>query len=164
MIERTAKDWMLLPLRRYAEFSGRSPRAEYWWFILFSILISIPATIVDLMMGAQIVGSLVSLGLFLPSLAVAVRRLHDIDRSGWWMLLPVPAVFATCVLVGAEFLLNPEAANAVIGGNPLLWAALAAAAITSLLLFVWYCTRGTAGPNRFGEDPLQPAENPTRYF
>lgn len=81
-------------LRQYVTFHGRARRAEYWWFVLFAFLVSFAASIVDMaLLGADlesgsvgIVGGLVSLALFLPSLAVAVRRLHDTDRSGWWVL------------------------------------------------------------------------------
>ncbi len=173
MIERKPAEWMLLPLKRYAEFSGRSPRAEYWWFVLFSILISIPAGIVDAILGAQIVGGLVSLALILPSLAVGVRRLHDVDRTGWWILAPLVPLLPTIALAGVMGAggaiggLLGSGSIAALGaggaGMALVVGGLAVAAI-SILLLVWYCTRGTAGPNRFGEDPLAPAANPTLYY
>ena len=72
---------------KYVTFSGRAPRSEYWFWTLFTIIASIVAGIIDAVIGLGFVGTLVSLGLFLPSLAVAVRRLHDIDRTGWWVLI-----------------------------------------------------------------------------
>jgi uncharacterized membrane protein YhaH (DUF805 family) len=79
-------------LHQYATFGGRARRAEYWWFVLFTMLVSLVASIIDAVMGTTMqsgvgfVGAVASLALLLPSLAVAVRRLHDTDRSGWWVL------------------------------------------------------------------------------
>jgi uncharacterized membrane protein YhaH (DUF805 family) len=79
--------------RKYVDFTGRARRAEYWWFVLFYCLLVGALTAVDvtMMINAQIGGSLLSslgsLALFLPTLAVAVRRLHDTDRTGWWILI-----------------------------------------------------------------------------
>jgi uncharacterized membrane protein YhaH (DUF805 family) len=79
-------------LRQYAIFRGRARRAEYWWFFLFTVLVSIVAGIIDAGLGTTtqsgvgLIGSVASLALLLPSLAVTVRRLHDTDRSGWWVL------------------------------------------------------------------------------
>lgn len=121
---------------KYVTFSGRAARSEYWWFVLFSVIASIVIMIVEnaLGLGQGVVTSgdggfsaaysggvlsiIWSLGNLLPSLAVGVRRLHDTDRSGWWLL---------------------------IGLIPLIGA---------IVLIVFFCSRGTAGPNRFGGDPL----------
>ncbi len=85
-------DWMLLPLKRYAEFAGRSRRKEYWLYTLFVMIISIVSALADAAIGFDWesngpVNSIVGLALLCPSLAVSVRRLHDIGRSGWWLLL-----------------------------------------------------------------------------
>jgi uncharacterized membrane protein YhaH (DUF805 family) len=75
-------------LRNYVTFSGRAARSEYWWFFLFAILCSIAGEILDAATGgAGLINLAVALGLFLPSIALAVRRLHDKDRSGWWYLI-----------------------------------------------------------------------------
>ncbi len=97
-------EWMLLPYRRYAEFYGRSRRREYWLFILFYLLVLMVInaifgeplamragpwfsyTVVENGTGSA-VGNLFWLASLVPGLAVTVRRLHDIDRSGWWLLL-----------------------------------------------------------------------------
>ena len=70
-------------LQRYATFTGRSPRSEYWFFFLFTWVIQ---AVAGLVLSHTLV-SIVSLALLLPSLAVAARRMHDIDRSGWWILI-----------------------------------------------------------------------------
>jgi uncharacterized membrane protein YhaH (DUF805 family) len=124
--------WMLLPLRRYAEFSGRSRRKEYWMFVLLNLLIAVAVwalmallyiaglsetDMTAIMMPVFILYALVALAFVIPGLAVTVRRLHDTDRSGW---------------------------NILLGLIPLVGA---------IVLLVFYCTDGTPGPNRFGPDP-----------
>ena len=75
--------------RRYFDFTTRSSRSEYWWWTLFSILASAVATVFDevLFDGASILDTLNTIILFIPGVTVAVRRLHDTDRSGWWFLI-----------------------------------------------------------------------------
>ncbi len=126
-------EWMLMPLKRYAEFSGRSRRKEYWMFILFEvILFSVVAIVGGMLFGfgdgesgdfGVLSGTLVillivmALGLLIPGIAVTVRRFHDQDKSGWFFLLNfIP----------------------YIGG---------------IIVLVFMCLEGTTGPNRFGADP-----------
>ena len=99
-------------LGKYATFSGRAPRSEYWWWllamiILFTVLALIDGALVAPMLGfeafqpdaGQPLSFMVSLGLLLPNLAVSVRRLHDTDRSGWWLLVGLIPVIGTIVLL-----------------------------------------------------------------
>ena len=67
---------------KYADFTGRASRSEYWWFVLFQVLVSLASS----MLG-DVVNGLVMLGLLLPGLAVGARRLHDIGKSAWFLLL-----------------------------------------------------------------------------
>jgi uncharacterized membrane protein YhaH (DUF805 family) len=73
--------------QKYADFSGRARRSEFWFFEVFAILLSTVAYVIDLVIGMQIVQVLVLLALLVPSIAVSTRRLHDTNRSGWWYLL-----------------------------------------------------------------------------
>ena len=139
--------WMLMPLKRYAQFSGRSRRKEYWMFILFVIIASVLIAIVESILGLDKmlettgpISAMFSLGTLIPYIAVAVRRLHDTNRSGWWLLLPL---IPYALVVGGVVTMNM--ALAVIGGI-----AAFAAGVTVL---VFLCLGGTDGPNRFGEDP-----------
>jgi uncharacterized membrane protein YhaH (DUF805 family) len=121
-------------LSKYATFSGRAARSEYWFFYLATILILIVASILDGILGTGFkavnpltgieqpsgygwIYVIAGLALFLPSLAVGIRRLHDTNRSGWWFLI---------VFTG----------------------------IGAIVLLVWYCTKGTTGSNAYGPDPL----------
>ena len=89
--------------RKYAVFSGRASRSEYWFFVLFEILLYIVLIIADIAMfrgSMNVFSTLASLVLFLPGLAVLVRRLHDTDRSAWWILIPfVPIVGSIWLIV-----------------------------------------------------------------
>ena len=89
-------DFMLMPLKRYAEFGGRSRRKEFWFFFLFYVLGAFVLGIVDGILGlAGMVGpygpltAIFYLGVFIPYLAVAIRSMHDQDRSGWWIICPI---------------------------------------------------------------------------
>ena len=69
----------------YTKFDGRAGRPAYWWWFLFAILVGIGANIIDAILGSfGVVSGLAALALLLPNLSVAIRRLHDIDQSGWW--------------------------------------------------------------------------------
>jgi uncharacterized membrane protein YhaH (DUF805 family) len=84
---------------KYATFSGRSSRSAYWWWILFYVLVFIGASILDAAAGTAVIAILVWLGFFLPNLAVLVRRLHDTDRSGWWVLIGLIPLIGAIVLI-----------------------------------------------------------------
>jgi len=84
---------------KYATFSGRARRSEYWWFALFQALVNIVAYGIEQQTDGGLIGNLIELALVLPALAVAVRRLHDIDRSGWWLLIGVIPVIGWIVLL-----------------------------------------------------------------
>ncbi|MES2338185.1 MAG: DUF805 domain-containing protein [Pseudomonadota bacterium] len=152
-------EWMILPLKRYFEFSGRSRRKEYWMFVLFTVIVSIVLGILDEVLGLKfgesdsvrdngVLGSIFSLATFIPSIAVAVRRLHDTDRSGWWLVVPVVAVLVMIVAaIGGAMGGTSEGAS--VG----LIVAMSIAGISGLILLVLFCLDGTRGPNRFGDDP-----------
>ena len=82
--------------RQYVGFSGRASRAEFWWFFLFGLLVGLAAGIVD---RRGTIGGLISLVLLLPSLAMGVRRLHDVGRSGFWLLIALVPVAGLIVLI-----------------------------------------------------------------
>lgn len=86
-------NWYLEAFKKYAVFSGRSRRKEYWYFFLFSMIISFILGFIEGLLGLggdedfSILGAVYALIVFLPSIALGVRRLHDIGRTGWWLLI-----------------------------------------------------------------------------
>lgn len=98
-------NWFLDAVKnKYADFNGRARRQEYWMYILVYIILAIVAGIIDSIIGIQIVGSILGLALLVPSLAVGVRRLHDIGKSGWFLaisLIPF-GVFYVIYLLAQE--------------------------------------------------------------
>lgn len=99
-------DWYLQVLQKYTVFEGRARRKEYWFFVLFNLIISIVISMVEAGIGTGgVLGLIYMLGVFLPSVAVAMRRLHDTDRSGWWLLLsfvPIIGVIALLILMALD--------------------------------------------------------------
>ena len=85
--------------RKYAMFGGRALRSEYWFFILFQFLVVVALMIVDAVVGTGVLSTLASLAFLLPSLAVGARRLHDIDKSGWWLLIGLIPLIGAIVLI-----------------------------------------------------------------
>lgn len=143
--------WMILPLKRYFDFKGRSRRMEFWMFALLNLIVSFVIGIIIaltsgtgamlndmqagagspfgfLMGGAGILLLIWSLAILIPSIAVAVRRLHDRDMSGWWYL-------GFIVLSLIPFL----------------------NIISAIAFIVLMALPGTEGPNRFGSDPKDPS-------
>ena len=137
--------YMLMPLKRFFDFSGRSRRMEFWMFVVLVVIVSIVTGILDVQLGlggsvsgsseigdgsvsasgnfnAGILTLVWLLIILIPSLALSIRRMHDQDRSGWWILVPI---------AGA--------------------------------IMVWFIP-GTAGPNRFGPDPKGGAPADTQAF
>ena len=99
--------WYFEVLKKYAVFTGRAGRKEYWMFVLFNLIIMIVLAIIEGLAGSPgVIGGLYGLAVLLPSIAVSVRRLHDTNRSGWWVfisLVPVVGVIEAFDLV-AEIL------------------------------------------------------------
>jgi uncharacterized membrane protein YhaH (DUF805 family) len=71
----------------YVVFRGRAVRSEYWYFVLFCLLVALAASIIDYAIKINVIGLLWSLATILPSLSIGARRLYDTDRSGWWQLI-----------------------------------------------------------------------------
>ena len=98
--ERNAVSWYLTVLKNYAGFSGRARRTEYWMFILFNIIISVVLSVIGSVVDqGNILGAIYALAVLIPSLAVAVRRLHDTGRSGWWLLIGLIPLIGAIVLI-----------------------------------------------------------------
>jgi len=163
---------------KYATFKGRAPRSEYWYFFLANWIVSLVVNAITGIVGRMVAAapgpSMHTLGLgivnlildliglasvfvfVIPGIAVTVRRLHDVGRSGWWYL----AILSALVLM---------AGTRRFGSEANLWVSTPVTLISlgALIWFlVWMCRGGTTGPNRYGPDPLAkdgdfaPAESP----
>lgn len=161
-------------VRKYADFSGRATRAEFWWWVLATMLVGFAIGTVDGAINALLAGgigygfsplsSIFGLAVLLPDLAVTCRRLHDIGKSGWWQLAwfviaflgAIPLIAGVIIFVVSGFSgakgweMDEGSLVVMIVGiivSLLIWLAIA------IWWIVWLARQGDAGPNRFGEDP-----------
>jgi uncharacterized membrane protein YhaH (DUF805 family) len=82
-------DLNIATLNKYFKIEGTASRREYWFFVLFTWLVSLGASIVDIVIPGNTLENLASIALLIPSVTVAIRRMHDTDHSGWWLLFPI---------------------------------------------------------------------------
>ncbi|MEY3480675.1 MAG: hypothetical protein RIQ71_1450 [Verrucomicrobiota bacterium] len=116
-------NWYLDAWKNYATFQGRAPRKAFWMFLLFNIIAIVALTVVEGLIGLRgeggygILSGLYSLAVILPALALAVRRLHDTGRSGWWILIGlVPAIGGIILIV--FYALDSQPGTNQYGPNP----------------------------------------------
>jgi len=88
-MEQNGFQWFITAIKKFADFKGRARRKEYWYFVLFSNLITLPLSfLAESLPIISIVSLVFSLALIIPSLATGVRRMHDVGKSGWFLLIP----------------------------------------------------------------------------
>ena len=105
-------DYFLDALKKYADFTGRASRKEYWIFILVYLIINIVLAV----LGLDFISLIAGLGLLVPSMSIAARRLHDTGRSGWWQLIVLIPVIGIIVLI--VFLAQESHGSNDYGDNP----------------------------------------------
>lgn len=165
--------WALRPLKKYAAFSGRASRAEFCWFVLFVLILYAvmwfvflgslgglaaseadpSAGMLGVFGGAGIAIVLFWLVLLIPTLAVQTRRLHDTNRSGWWLVgfYVLYAVYFAMIMraASAAGTTDPSQGGMMVGAGLLGIVMM----VYGIVLLVFYVLPGTRGPNRFGSDP-----------
>lgn len=125
-------------VRKIFNWHDRAPRSEYWWFIVFEIIACPAAVLIGSTIRSEMIllaGAFFCIYLLWAAILVTIRRLHDKDMSGWWVVLML-----ACYGVGS------------VGLFPILVVAL----VVQIFFFIMLVSRGTVGPNRFGPDPLLP--------
>ena len=141
-----------LGFQHYFDFKGRSTRSEYWWWLLFVVLAGIALTIVDMGIGTfnyesgdGLLSGLFKLATLIPGLALGARRLHDINKSAWWLLmwlsflLIIPMIVLLVMGMWLSFLLIIPMIIPMI--------------IPVIVLLVWAARQGDNETNRYGPDP-----------
>jgi uncharacterized membrane protein YhaH (DUF805 family) len=144
-------------------YQGRINRAKFWLAVLIYVVASVIAGAIAFASGSEALGTLihavVSLVAFVSGIFVAIKRLHDRDKSGWWLVLfyIAPGFLAVIGGVAMMFAMMGEA----IGTGSFAFLCFAAAGAISIWAFVEFgCLRGTVGPNQYGPDPLAPEQIP----
>ena len=115
---------------RYAKFDGRATRSEYWYFILFYFILAFIVSLVDILVINPMLGLtpeqaqqggilqiIVGLGLLIPTIALTIRRLHDIGKSGWWLLIALIPIIGALVLI-YFYVQDSQAGSNLYGKNP----------------------------------------------
>lgn len=166
---------MFQPLVKFVQLEGRARRSEYWLFFLFQILVSFALAIIGAIAGLkgpmEAVSNLFSLAMLLPTIAVSVRRFHDINRTGWWLFFPLAVLIIALIVyllangaaLGETFksidmaAVKAEDEQAIMDmftslAPMFVWVGLPWW-LASLVTFVFHVTEGTRGKNRFGPDP-----------
>jgi uncharacterized membrane protein YhaH (DUF805 family) len=89
-------NYYLKVLQNYATFGGRARRSEYWYFALFNVIIAFVLGFIGGMMGTTVLSNIYSLAVLIPGIAVGVRRMHDVGKSGWFLLIPIYNLILAC--------------------------------------------------------------------
>ena len=151
------------PLKKYAQFSGRAPRAEFWWFYLATLVVGFIADVVDRVTGSEfgVLGLVFSLGVTIPSIAVTVRRLHDTSRTGWWLFaVLVPAAIFGFQASQAALARQFETSELA----PSMWVSTFGLVAACVVLLIFMVLPGTKGSNGHGPDPYGEHEDMEAVF
>jgi len=157
---------ILVPFVKYFDFQGRASRAEYWQFMALQMGVGIVLAVVTAGHGPNLLGILWSLAAFIPSIAVAVRRYHDINRTGWWYLFPAAVLvvgfaiaFSTGMGTATSLASQPHSAldftptPEIIALGKRFALAIGLYGLSLLVPLIMHLQPGTSGPNRFGPSP-----------
>jgi len=117
-------NWYIKVLKQYVDFNGRARRKEYWMFALFNVIFTIAAVILEIVLGIAphdqpfgLISTLYGLAVLIPGWAVVVRRLHDVGKSGWWILIAIIPIVGAIILF-VWFCTDSQAGENKWGDNP----------------------------------------------
>lgn len=127
--------------RKFISGQGRASRSEYWWFFLFNFIANLVLNFIP------VIGSIASLVLTIPGIAVAVRRCHDLNKSGWLIILPYVLLIIGTILMITAMVGQSEALFYIAVGGLIL------GGLGFLILTIFFMFPGTAGPNKYGNAP-----------
>ena len=130
--------------KKYANFSGRASRSEFWFFTLFILIVYTISILIIFKISLQFlwVFGVFAIGMIVPALSVTVRRLHDINKSGWFILLPLPAELVAKIFERSSESFGP--------GLSIIFSIIAI--VLYVYLFALYCKDGDKKNNRFGKN------------
>lgn len=143
--------WYLKALKNYVNFQGRARRKEYWMFTLVTTLISIGISLIELPFNTEYGSNIYLFVTLLPTLAVATRRLHDIGKSGWWVVLPTLLLTILPFVMGITVLFELTAGIVGVGLTILIVLCI----VYGILMFVWACTDSQDAENKYGKNPKE---------
>ena len=157
-------DAIKLGFSNYFSFSGRSTRAEYWWWVLFTIagssILGFADTIINVWaetVQASLLRPLFGLVTIIPSIALGSRRLHDIGKSGWWQLgLTLPILFGVILIILGivfAFISGSDGDVSLVVLLILVGLGLCAFVVAFIYWLRWFARQGEDGPNKYGSDP-----------
>lgn len=141
-------DAIKIGFNKYATFTGRARRSEYWWWQLFAFLMSLLGII-------PVLGWIITVAMIVPNLSISARRLHDIGRTGWWIAAPVGAVVAGLlfVVIGLIFTAITESLSVAGVFGILSIICYVAAGIMQIVIFIWSLFDGKPETNKYGPSP-----------
>jgi uncharacterized membrane protein YhaH (DUF805 family)/ribosomal protein L40E len=155
-------DAIKLGFSNYFTFSGRATRAEYWWFLLFLVLVNV---LVNLITWIPFIGWAIWLASYIPSISLTTRRLHDIRKSGWWQLVywgsgivwalvVIGPIILFLIFVMAEAPGDAPVAVAYLVMLGIVWVVVTVAGIAATVVWIiWLVRKGDEGQNKYGPDP-----------
>ncbi len=109
-------EYFIGAIKKYADFTGRARRKEYWMFVLFYLIFYVVLSVIDSFIGAMILSGIYSLAMLIPSISIAARRLHDTGRTGWWQLIALIPLLGAIILI--VFLVQDSQDENKYGINP----------------------------------------------
>lgn len=145
------RDAIVTCFSKYADFSGRARRSEYWFWVLSNLIVGFVANMISSLLGSLTLYLIVIVALLIPSISVTVRRLHDIGKSGWYYLLPVVPLVAMFFLL-FTYLVTYDASSSIFY---IIGLFEIAALVLTIIFIIWMAKDSQPGMNKYGPNPKE---------